>query len=382
MAPLVEALAAQEHHVELISGLDESRLRWREAGQRHGTRAVYVACGGPTLPSLELEALRQDLQSLGIPDTSVWTGVVDWTKVDRLIRDVEHMTVGTRVVSPPPIPMLHSSSVPAIAAITAPPTQPPGSARLAPMGPGLQRQGQPMQSPTRRDDSVDPFELPGRSRRRWALAMGSTAALGLGLVVMLGLAAARDGEAPLVAEAAAGETTESAAARRPGNEPSAPADASDSTAEAEPMLEVAARPILAPEPADDDDGQLVHEALMQRKIRALDILLVSPEARRKVRRKSRVNLMSWADAQAHCEALDIDGVKGWRLPTAGEFRTLSGSNMLERRSYWSATEADAFGSDRVVWNNLKKAMAPAPGEWKGGRVLCVRLQHPEHASPA
>jgi formylglycine-generating enzyme required for sulfatase activity len=120
---------------------------------------------------------------------------------------------------------------------------------------------------------------------------------------------------------------------------------------------------------------------MHRKIRALDILLVSPEATRKLkgRRTARALHTSWAGANAFCEALEIDGIAGWRLPTAGEFRTLGTSNMLGRRIYWSATEGDAFGTDRVVWNNLKKRMAPAPSTWKGGRVLCVRFQHPERA---
>jgi hypothetical protein len=134
-------------------------------------------------------------------------------------------------------------------------------------------------------------------------------------------------------------------------------------------------------PAEADDDALVHAALMHRKIRALDILLVSPEATRKLkgRRTARALHTSWAGANAFCEALEIDGIAGWRLPTAGEFRTLGTSNMLGRRIYWSATEGDAFGTDRVVWNNLKKRMAPAPSTWKGGRVLCVRFQHPERA---
>lgn len=436
MARLLEVFAAHEHHVELVSGVDESRQRWREAGQRHGMRAVYVACGGQVLAPSQLVALRQELASLGIPDTSIWAEVVDWAQLDRLIRDVDRMieqappmvpappplasvrTAGPSATPPPAppslLPAIGPSVVPAVAEGSIAPMLPPSSPRLAPTAPS--RDGSRVSLPPRPDvpsplgameplDSMDSMDsMVGRVGgwgRRVAWTLGVLAAAGLVGVVTLARPSPTNAESSATITDAAVAAVAAAASQAPaasrtgalapqaGNEPrlalaSAAAErAGAPVGQRSPTSEpVGAADLTAPTAGDDD--ALVHTALMQRKIRALDILLVSPEATRRIkgRRHARVVHTHWAGAHAHCEALEIDGVAGWRLPTAGEFRTLGTSNMLGRRIYWSATEGDAFGSDRVVWNNQKKRMAPAPSTWKGGRVLCVRFQHPERVLPS
>jgi hypothetical protein len=286
---------------------------------------------------------------------------------------------------------------------------PPSSARLVPLGPSHETSQvslapRPVDDAARSPEPLEPFDtMVGRrmgSLRRVAMMLGTLAVAGLVGAVMLasaGSTSADDGskpsepaaEATVAARERAAAATSSARALG-GTEPKA----SDATERAQPVAlqgagtpEASAPAALAPAAAslaaEDDDG-LVHAALMQRKIRALDILLVSPEATRKVkgRRTPRTLHTGWTEARTYCESLELAGVDGWRLPTAGELRTLGSSNMLGRRIYWTATEGDAFGSDRLVWNNHKKRMAPAPGAWKGGRVVCVRLQHPERAVPA
>lgn len=439
IAPLLEVLAAQEHHVELVSGVDESRQRWREAGQRYGTRAVYVACGGPGLPPAELVALRDELLALDVPAGSIWAAVVDWSQLDALVREVDRMLDAAPVVVPAPPPLTSArASGPGVAPppppapVPAPvpmvgslqvvgplegtvgsiaPMPPPSSARLVPMGPSHEP-SQVSLAPRPVDaegspEELEPFDsMVGRrigSRRRMAWTLGTLAVAGFVGAVMLaspGSTSADDGSKPVepaepvdAAKAVARERTVPAASSsrtRGGTEPAV-------AAASERAQSVATRHAAAPEasaldpaaPGSDvttaeDDDALVHAALMDRKIRALDILLVSPEATRKLkgRRTPRVLHTGWDQAKLHCESLEIAGVDGWRLPTAGELRTLGSSNMLGRRIYWTATEGDAFGSDRLVWNNHKKRMAPAPGTWKGGRVLCVRLQHPERAVPS
>jgi hypothetical protein len=433
MAPLLEAFAAQEHHVELVSAVDESRQRWREAGQRYGTRAVYVACGSPGLAGGELAALRDELLSLGIPAACIWAAVVDWSQLDRLVRDVDRMLHAAPVVvpappplssarastagelaSPPPPPQPVHGLGPGVVAAPIAPGPPPAPARLAPVGPShaashvsLVPQLSPAQGP-RSPGPVEPMAprlgRSGRAGRRIALALGGVAVAGLAGWVGLGMvgrtsgpgvetlaAATLDGAGSSVAgrEPSASSPTPAAPSRPAPATPRAATDDAPSPTRArapiaEPAEELDADDPGHPEPAALDDDALVYAALMQRKIRALDILLVSPEATRKIkgRRTPRVLQTHWADAHTYCEGLEIDGVGGWRLPTAGEFRTLGSSNMIDRRIYWSATEGDAFGSDRVVWNNHKKQMAPAPSAWKGGRVLCVRLQHPERTRPS
>jgi hypothetical protein len=433
MAPLLEVFAAQEHHVELVSGVDESSQRWREAGQRHGTRAVYVACGGPGLAEAELTALREELLSLGVPAGNIWAAIVDWSQLDVLVREVDRMLEAAPVMVPAPPPLTSArASSPSIAPPPPPapapmltagsmqvvgllegtagsiaPMPPPSPARLVPLGPSHEPSQvllapRPVVDAARSPEGLEPFDtMVGRrmgSLRRVAMMLGTLAVAGFVGAVMLASASstsADDGSKP--SEPAAEATV--AARERPaatsssrapgGTEPKA----ADATARAQPAaLPHAGTPASAPapqalaaaSPAAEDDDALVHAALMQRKIRALDILLVSPEATRKVkgRRTPRTLHTGWTEARTYCESLELAGVDGWRLPTAGELRTLGSSNMLGRRIYWTATEGDAFGSDRLVWNNHKKRMAPAPGAWKGGRVVCVRLQHPERAVPA
>jgi hypothetical protein len=281
------------------------------------------------------------------------------------------------------------------------PMLPPISPRLVPVEPSrdISRSLAPRPPQADTSSSFEPMEpmdsmdsMVGRVGgwgRRVAWTLGTLAVAGLVAAVMLGK--------PAETSAESSRALADAAVQAPAR-PQTPASsrASAPRAAAEPALAAAdasAAQAAGPEqsgavePAakiDHDDDALVHDALMHRKIRALDILLVSPEATRTIkgRRTARVLHTHWVGAQAHCEGLEIDGVAGWRLPTAGEFRTLGTSNMLGRRIYWSATEGDAFGSDRIVWNNQKKRMAPAPSTWKGGRVLCVRFQHPERVSPS
>lgn len=416
MAPLLEVFAAQEHHVELVSGVDESPQRWREAGQRYGMRAVYVACGGPGLAAAELAALREQLLALGIPATSIWAAVVDWSQLDRLIREVDRMMDAAPVVVPAPPPLSSTrASGPSVVAAPPPPPSPSTIASIAPSVVPAASEGSiaPMLPPTRaRLATVEPSRegsramlaspiveegvsgsrgsvealdsmdsMVGRrmgSVRRVALALGTVAVAGLVGVVMLARPSSTNADSgPMLADAAVEGTV-----ARPSGEPRSAAVVAARAPAAGHVLAPAQPSALEPTAVERsagavaDDDALVHAALMDRKIRALDILLVSPEAthKRKGRRSARVLHTHWAGAQAHCEALEVDGVTGWRLPTAGEFRTLGTSNMLGRRIYWSATEGDAFGSDRVVWNNQKKRMAPAPSTWKGGRVLCVRFQ--------
>lgn len=158
--------------------------------------------------------------------------------------------------------------------------------------------------------------------------------------------------------------------------PEAPAEVPAAAApEEEVALEEPAEVAEAPAPAvTSADADAVYAALEKRRIRALDIMLVAPEPyyKKRRRRRARVRRMTFAKAEAYCNGLDIDAVSGWRLASIGELGSLSSVGMLPNGKFWTTTKADAFGDQRVVWNNKRDRMGPAPVGWKGGRVVCVR----------
>lgn len=104
----------------------------------------------------------------------------------------------------------------------------------------------------------------------------------------------------------------------------------------------------------------VQLALRERAVRALDILLVA-------RRPSKP--LPFADAQKHCESLDVLGIQGWRLPDVGELASLGDAGMLGRVFYWSQTSGDTFGDTHMAWNGR---MGQAASRSKAAVALCVR----------
>ncbi len=101
-------------------------------------------------------------------------------------------------------------------------------------------------------------------------------------------------------------------------------------------------------------------ALADRKVRALDVLLVQPESS---------GPMNHADASTYCTNLDIAGLAGWRLPEVGELSSLTNAGMVGRSTYWSRTAGDTFGDSHFAWNARKRRAEQSSAEQ---RVLCVR----------
>lgn len=133
--------------------------------------------------------------------------------------------------------------------------------------------------------------------------------------------------------------------------------------------------MIEEEPAlDSEEMQAIYAGLVAQKFRALDILLIAPEPRKKVRKRITKNpaRMNWLLASKHCESLDVNGVTGWRLPRVGELGSITKNELIADGKFWSQTEGDTFGKSRLVWNTHTSKMGMAPIGWKGGRVVCVR----------
>jgi hypothetical protein len=129
-----------------------------------------------------------------------------------------------------------------------------------------------------------------------------------------------------------------------------------------------------PTPGDGDEGDAsadeaslppggvypVVAALEARKVRALDVLLVATTWGKP---------SNYSAAAAYCEGLDVEGLKGWRLPAIGELYSLAQANMISRGMFWSSTSADTFGDGHMAWNARRGYALPFAAD---AVAVCVR----------
>lgn len=401
-ADQLEDLAQELEHrgveVCVLSGIERTSVPLPQISFRYGEQARYLMCGGPELAADALDKLSRAVEANGVPPANVWGGPVDWDDPAALLRNTEHrlaalgLELGMEVRPPPIAGRMQSHDA-----------TPSGKVPIIP----------PSARPHVDDD--EPLRLPRGPFAQLVASRGGMAAIGATLVLAGGLTtlklAADDpvAEPTQVAEAAIVEPDDGderdehderddAVEETPKAAPAADAELEPEATElAEPEAAVEEPEVVAevddavaieaddaddaddaltPAPLADDDQELVYEALKRQSIRALDVLLVSPPALKQRGRRTVHRSMRFEDAEAYCSTLVVDGVAGWRLPEVGEVGWMSKANVVTQGLYWTSTKADAFGTERVVWNVKRRKMAPANVRWRGGRVVCVRFQRP------
>jgi hypothetical protein len=129
------------------------------------------------------------------------------------------------------------------------------------------------------------------------------------------------------------------------------------------VIAMAPAPTTPVAPPAVEDAPEVVAALRKRDIRALDLVVIAPEAK---------NAVDFAGAFAYCDALVIGELDGWRLPEIGELLSMSRAKIVRRGSFWSATKGDAYGDLRLVLVIKRERISPIGAGWDGGRVACVR----------
>ncbi len=387
------ALRSKRAQVEVAAGVETRRVELLKLSFRYRDQAHYLLCGSPELPENELRSVAADLEANGVPGARISCGTLTWSDPatvarqaeDRLAAmglDLDGSDTAARFPPPrlvnqgiaPPRPPLPSGSVPTLAAT-------------------------PIEIDVEEDDEI-PSRFGGKAKLWIAGAIGA-AALAVAAVAMSSTDTV-DGDDDAQTTAAASvaalpdddpsdeDDPGEAKPAQPEPEPAAEANPEPQALLAEPVAELDAEPegsevqvedlptdVTDDEPARDlpsNDNELVYAALRGQSIRALDILLVSPQATKGKARRPRVAKMRFDDARAYCHDLEIEGVVGWRLPDIGEAQWLSRSNMIRNGVFWTATKADAFGQERVTWNPRAKRMRTSSQRWRGGRVVCVRYQ--------
>lgn len=387
LAPVIEVLAGRGNPVEVVSGIEATDGPWEDALRRHGTRGVYLVCGDPELTLDRISRLRQAMAHAAIPAHRVWCGAADWDNPSAILRHAEQLLrCGAGPSAAHPATAMHAD--PGASEVSGRTVLPPPVSPLPPPMAAPMRQAINAPSPGTASSAADDSfieDQPWGSPGRWKLAVGGSlgvAAVGA-LAFLLWPEAKADEGTHDVAVAATASQGEDQATPEPDPdsepEPAAMIEAErDDAAEPsdQPSEDAALEIITEAEPAAGE-AERVFGALAEQKIRALDILLLSPQAEVQKRRYSRPAKLSFDEAAQHCDDLVIDGVDGWRLPDVGELSSLTDANMLARSVYWSSTKGDSFGNKRVVWNAARRKMASVTTRWKGARTICVRVYEPK-----
>lgn len=416
LPPMLEGLVAAGFEVEVASGL-ESRGDPLLAAATRLREAAFVLLVSAELPALLTDQLRTKLMHAGVPGRRIVAIAIDEANgaIDVAERLAAAGIVASHVRRPTSVRLgaVHGLS-------ESSGTRPTTFIGVVPAIPDARASGFPPPAPPRQtmhaplsgsvpvlDVELEADVLPGR-RRKLAIAAATAAALGLVFVIAASRSTpeptaqdvtqvkeswaslyerARDHVAPAPEAAPAVAAPAVVAVASPVIVPvpvPAPAEPEVVIAvpeEPKPVADTPPPPPLAAEPVDDEaprvdevEIQSIYAGLVGQKFRALDILLVSPEPRKKKGKRvyKTPAKMAWKGAQAYCEKLEIDGVADWRLPGVGELGSLTSGELLPEGKFWSQTEGDTFGRSRVVWNTKSAKMGTAPVRWTGGRVVCVR----------
>jgi hypothetical protein len=110
-----------------------------------------------------------------------------------------------------------------------------------------------------------------------------------------------------------------------------------------------------------EETELLRRAIEAGQLRILDLQYVHPAPRQN---------FDYEQAQAYCEALEIGGLSGFRLPGPKELKRIRRSHMLERGRFWTNKPAGE-GFAYVLDTDKNPAVARARTRF-GIRANCVR----------
>jgi hypothetical protein len=349
-ASVVEELRSRRQAVIPVV-VESSDAPLLEVCAKLGGHGLFVIARGAALGADRTEALREVLRDLGVPMTrslGLAFGASPKMFVDRVVTVLGRITGGTvemRVLGGPPRP-----PTPPKPTRSEPSTTQPASFAVVP--PSFDA---PVETPVpaRPDNhstviSVDAPTIAIAPARRRAAAATAVLAAASALVWFVVSRGVQD-EAESIADEPAAPTTTAAATPSPIATP-APTPAAPAP--------VAVAPTEAAAPAVEDSETIV-AALKKREIRALDVFVVSPEAKKAA---------DFAGASAYCASLNVAGIGEWRLPDIGELLSMSRAKMVRKGSFWSATKGDTFGDLRLVLVIKRERISAIPSGWDGGRV--------------
>jgi hypothetical protein len=200
------------------------------------------------------------------------------------------------------------------------------------------------------------------------MGIGGVLALVLGGIVVMKrpelLAPAPQGPEPTIQQPSPAELPmPSEAAAVPTSNATSTSTATTSTSRANAPRIVEAPPVPDPSRTGPDEDTRLAAAIAEGKLRALDLLVVLPP-----RAQYEV---SWEAAANHCKTRRVAGVRGWRLATAHELKSIRRARMLREGVYWSGTLADRELDTILVVDTSRRRMV-ALSKVESATPVCVR----------
>lgn len=351
-------LRSRGQQVELVAlAADDAPLL--EACARASGRGLFVVARGAGLDGPRVDRLRQVLRDLGVPmsrSLALSLDVATRTSfVDRVLIVARRIGAAAEGPAPAPAPKLKASGSEAsstasvglagVAAREAPPADTIAPARTDTIAPA-----RPVTAPH--------VHLGGETTSKRSRVPVALFAATLGIAALVVLSNAR--EEPAMGELEYRVDDDAPKLARTPTIPNAttPAPIDDD----EPIVDDGPAQVSAAETLAEDAPAIV-DALKKREIRALDVFIVSPEAKKAA---------EFAGAAKYCDKLKVSGIGDWRLPEIGELISMSRAKMVRKGSFWSSTKGDTFGDLRLVLVIKRERISPIPAGWDGGRIICVR----------
>lgn len=347
-------LRSRGQQVELVElAADDAPLL--EACARASGRGLFVVARGAGLDGPRGDRLRQVLRDLGVPMSRSLVLSLDVATrrsfVDRVIIVARRIGAAAEGPAPAAAPKLKPSdseassaarvAVPSLAS-AAPPSDTIAPARSETVPPS-----RPVTAPQ--------VQLGGDAAHKRSRVPVALFAATLGIAALVALTNAR--EEPPISDL---EYRVDEDAPKLAHAPTIPS--TTMRTDDEPIVEDEPAQVSAAETLAEDAPAIV-DALKKREIRALDVFIVSPEAKKAA---------EFAGAAKYCDKLKVAGIGDWRLPEIGELISMSRAKMVRKGSFWSSTKGDTFGDLRLVLVIKRERISPIPAGWDGGRIICVR----------
>jgi hypothetical protein len=375
LAQVVEALRARNITAVHVDAHDDAAIG--AATEELAPTGIAVLGRGEDFPRERIDVVRARLHALGLPPSRTITlAVADGARglEQRVLAVAQRVTAAPHPRRPTPVltrrdelrpaeadstPLDHVVLAQAEHAIepvdrtlvvrheSAPPTVPPISAPAS---------------------ATEPMVQLVARRRRWPMVLVAVGSLAVLVATATAIGTGR--------EPANNDSAASASLEPPRPQPAETAqrdldavdDVGDTTvAVAETTSAPAETPPAAPVPTVPvpavEDAPEVVAALREREVRALDLVVIAPEAKKPT---------DFAGASAYCDALVVAELDGWRLPEIGELLSMARAKIVRKGSYWSATKGDTFGDQRLVLVIKRLVISSIGTGWKSGRVVCVR----------
>jgi hypothetical protein len=351
MSGVARELARQGVGSTVVGGVDLDARPIEQALPRTRGSFLWVLCGSAELDRYQLDVLKRALAEASVPPERVLEVVFDprapFGFVGAVKRRLRALGASPKTLTstPPPVPS--------------------GPVRRA--SPPKRLDTGPLLVPDRSEEiPVSGSTMVAPRPGRWArVAVRGVASLGVFAVAWVAIGAMMGEDEPASAEEDA-SSAEVVSAPPPAVEAEAEpvvAELPEPEEDVEQPSRVASRDVISParegEREPSDRQTLLEVSFAERRVRGLDLLLITYPSRKALTR---------ASAERACAASEEGGLDTWRLPTPLELAQLGRAGFVSKYTmWWTGSDGSAA---RSLWTGVR-TLAKRGAARSRAKVLCV-----------